>query len=218
MGLPLISAFVALVLLGLARMPYPGRAAAVATIAATGLALVVWVDVSRPDGNVAVALTLSVTLLATGLYFRAWHRSSLMSRLLVLFGVLAGMLFLGLSGEFSELTMVDTAWQSWAPRLLGLPFGLLLMLALLAFMDSHTTAAASVWATCILVWYWLRTCVELLRTMRPAGAPMPEFRSLSQERLLLELSGPIFTALLALSLAQMFAAARAQRGDISARS
>src|SRR5262245_20002342 len=93
MGLPLAGAFGGLALLGLPPRPSVGRAAAVSTVAATGLALVLW------SGGSEVALpmtllTLAIGLLASGLYLRAWHRASIVARMTVTAGVLTGATYL----------------------------------------------------------------------------------------------------------------------------
>jgi hypothetical protein len=216
-GAPLCGAFAALALLGLPRMPYAARAAAVATVAATGLAVVLWAEMSGDDGPRAVVLNLTVTLLAAGLFFRAWHRASALSRFMVAVGILLGASFLWMSGVFNQLTMLDTAWQSWAPRLVGLPFGMLLMLSLLSFMNARTTAGAAAWGTFILLWYAAYTTLELLHAVWPKTAEAPDFSLLDPQTLLVFGSAPIFSALLALGLAQLIAAGIAKSTPGSGR-
>jgi hypothetical protein len=205
-GAPLCGAFAALALLGLPRMPYAARAGAVATVAATGLAVVLWAEMGGENGPRQVVLTLTVTLLAAGLFFRAWHRASALSRFMVALGILLGASFLWMSGVFEQLTMLDTAWQSWAPRLVGLPFGILLMLSLLSFMNARTTAGATAWGTFVLLWYALYTTLELLHAVWPKSAQTPDFTLVNADTLLALGSAPIFSALLALGLAQLIAA------------
>lgn len=205
-GAPLGGAFAALALLGLPRMPYAARAGAVATVAATGLAVVLWAEMAGDQGPRAVVLTLTVTLLAAGLFFRGWHRASALSRFMVALGILLGSSFLWMSGVFNELTMLDTAWQSWAPRLVSLPFAMLLMLSLLSFMNARTTAGASAWGTFVLLWYALYTTVQLLYAVWPKKAEAPDFALVDSQTLLALGSAPIFSALLALGLAQLIAA------------
>jgi hypothetical protein len=205
-GAPLCGAFAALAVLGLPKMPYAARAGAVATVAATGLAVVLWAEMGSDQGPHAVVLTLTVTLLAAGLFFRAWHRASALSRFMVALGILLGASFLWMSGVFNQMTMLDTAWQSWAPRLVGFPFGILLMLSLLSFMNARTTAGAAAWATFVLLWYALYTTLELLHAVWPKSADQPDFTLVDSQRMLALGSAPIFSALLALGLAQLIAA------------
>ncbi|HEX2678067.1 MAG TPA: hypothetical protein VHM19_15540, partial [Polyangiales bacterium] len=56
---------------------------------------------------------------------------SMLARTLVAFGLVAGATHLGMNETLHNLTVFDMEWQSWAPRLLSVCFGLVLMLALL---------------------------------------------------------------------------------------
>lgn len=215
MGVPLIGAFVALGLLGLPPMPYAARAWAVVMVSGSALSLLLWSNVDGHANGESTLLTVVVTVLAAGLYFRAWHRGSNLARALVLCGTLGGATFLWTSGALSDLTMLDTAWQSWAPRLLGVPFGMLLMLALLAFMDARTTGGTSVCATALLLWYGLYTYVELMQAVWPKGAASANLALAPLSLLLSWVSGPPLTAALALGLSQVLAAALAGAVSVS---
>ena len=204
-GAPLCGAFAALALLGIPRMPYTARAGAVATVAATGLAVVLWTDVGHVESGNMLVLTLTVNVLAAGLFFRAWHRASGLARVMVALGIVLGLSFLWMSEVFTQLTMVDTAWQSWAPRLVAFPFAILLMLSLLSFMNARTTAGATAWATFVLLWYGLHATVKVLQAVWPKHAEQPDFARVGPETLLAWGSAPIFSALLALSIAQLIA-------------
>jgi len=205
-GLPLAGAFGGLALLGLPPMPYAGRASAVVTVAATGLALVLWADAGTAGGVPTIILTIAVATLATGLYFRAWHRASVIARMIVTLGVLTGATFLWMSGDLADLTVFDTAWQSWLPRLMGLSFGILLLLSLLAFMDARSTGGAAVWATFLVCWQALHAGVEVLHFAWPKSATSPDFSRIPIDNLLALVSTPLLTTLFALGLAQLMAA------------
>jgi hypothetical protein len=206
LGWPLAGAFFGLALLGLPPMPYPGRASAVTTVSATGLALVLWTDASRPGGMANVTLTLAVTLLATGLLYRAWHRASLLARLLVGIGVLTCAAFLWMSGDVAHLTLFDTSWQSWLPRLVGLSFGIVLMLSLLAFMDARSTGGSAVWSVGVLCWLELHSAVQILLLGWPKHEEVFDLSRIPTETLLVWTSTPLLAALLTLGLAQLMAA------------
>lgn len=206
LGWPLAGAFFGLALLGLPPMPYPGRASAVTTVSATGLALVLWTDATRPGGMSSAMLTFAVTLLASGLLFRAWHRASTLSRLMVAGGVMVSALFLWMSGDLSDLTLIDTAWQSWLPRLVGLAFGILLMLSLLAFMDARSTGGSAVWAAFALCWQALHSVVAILLAGWPKQEEAFDIGRVPVETLLAWTSTPLLSALLAIGLAQLMAA------------
>jgi hypothetical protein len=206
LGWPLAGAFFGLALLGLPPMPYPGRASAVTTVAGTGLALVLWTDATRPGGMSSAMLTFAVTLLSAGLLFRAWHRASTLSRLMVAGGVMVSALFLWMSGDLSDLTLIDTAWQSWLPRLVGLAFGILLMLSLLAFMDARSTGGSAVWAAFALCWQALHSVVAILQAGWPKHEEAFDIGRVPLETLLAWTSTPLLSALLAIGLAQLMAA------------
>jgi hypothetical protein len=214
LGWPIVGAFVGLALLGLPPMPYAGRASAVATVAGTGLALLLWTDGTTPGGLSAVLLTVAVTMLAAGLYFRAWHRASALARVIVAAGVLLGALFLWTSGDLADLTLFDTSWQSWLPRLVGLSFGILLMFSLLAFMDARSTGGAAVWASFMLCWLGVHAAVEILHAAWPKYEASPDIKRIPLDTLLAWTSTPLLTALLALGLAQLLAAGLA---DVAGR-
>ncbi|MET0385305.1 MAG: hypothetical protein ABW321_05065 [Polyangiales bacterium] len=221
LGWLLASAFVALALLGLPPMPYSGRASAVTTISASSLVLLLCGDNNGPGSASRVMLTVSVTLLAAGLYFRAWHRASGLSRFIVASGLILATLFLWLGGGLADLTLSDTTWQSWLPRLLGLAFGMLLLLSLLAFMDARSTGGAAVWASSILCWNALYAVVTILETVWPSQVAMFDLSRISDTSLLAWTSTPLLTALLSIGAAQLMASgvagATRRRNDISTR-
>jgi ribosomal protein L37E len=210
LGWPLTGAFVGLALLGLPPMPYAGRASAVATVAGTGLALVMWTDAHGREGLSTIVLATAVTLLATGLLFRSWHRASLLARFIVLSGVMLSSLFLWMSGDLSHLTVFDMVWQSWLPRVVSLAFAMLLLLSLLAFMDARSTAGATVWAGFVLLWHAVYAIVEVLHAAWPKYATRLDTSRIPIDTLLAWTSGPLFTALLAIGLAQLLAAGLAE--------
>jgi hypothetical protein len=206
LGWLLGGAFAALALLGLPPMPYQGRASAVTTVSGTSLALLLWSDAASPAGGGRIMLTMAVTLLASGLLFRAWHRASRLSRGMVASGVVLAGLFLWLSGDLRDLTLVDTEWQSWLPRVVGLAFGLLLLLSLLAFMDARSTGGANVWAISILCWNTLYAAVAIIHEAWPKQAKFFDLTRLSTNSLLTWISTPLLTTLLSVGLAQLMAA------------
>jgi hypothetical protein len=206
LGWLLGGAFVALALLGVPPMPYQGRAAAVTTVAGTGLLLLLGADTSGSASAGRAMLTLSVILLSSGLLFRAWHRASRLSRAMVASGVCLACLYLWLSGDLENLTLVDTEWQSWLPRLVELGFGLLLLLSLLAFMDARSTGGAAVWATGILCWNVLYAAVSVVHESWPKQSDGFDISRLETNVLLARLSSPLLTALVAIGVAQLMAA------------
>ena len=206
LGWPMIGAFCALALLGLPPMPYSGRASAVTTVSATALAMLLWSDAPSPGSAARITLTAAVTMLACGLLFRAWHRASALSRFIVASGIGLASLFLWLSGELADLTLVDTAWQSWLPRVVALALALLLLLSLLAFMDARSTGGAAVWAGFILCWMGVHAVAAILHGAWPKGAETLDLTRIPHDTLMAWTSAPLLTALLSIGLAQLMAA------------
>src|SRR4029077_8474100 len=157
-----------------------------------------WTDAARPGGIANITLTVAVTLLASGLLFRAWHRAALLSRIMVGAGVMLGALFLWMSGDLADLTMFDMSWQSWLPRLVGLSFGILLMLSLLAFMDARSTGGSAVWAVFVLCWQELHSALQILLRGWPKHEDLFDLARIPSETLLVWTSTPLLSALFTL--------------------
>jgi hypothetical protein len=151
-------------------------------------------------------LTVAVNLLATGLFFRSWHRASVVARIIVAAGIALSSLHLWLSGEFHELTLADVTWQSWLPRIVVLVFCILLLLSLLAFMDARSTGGSSVWATFILIWQGLHSAVTIVHSGWPKDAQAFDLARVPTDTLLAWTSTPLLSGLLTVGLAQLLAA------------
>jgi hypothetical protein len=134
----------------------------------------------------------------------------MLARTLVAFGLVAGATHLGMNETLHNLTVFDMEWQSWAPRLLSVCFGLVLMLALLAFMDSRTTAGCNVWGGLVLCFYATSSGLALLRATWPKGSTELDLSLVPAEITLSWLCGPLFIAAFCLSLAQILAATLAR--------
>lgn len=119
---------------------------------------------------------------------------------------MVGGLFLWMSGDLADLTLIDTAWQSWLPRVVGLAFGILLMLSLLAFMDARSTGGSAVWASFALCWQALHSVVNILQAGWPKGEETFDITRIPVETLLAWTSTPLLSTLLAIGLAQLMAA------------
>ncbi len=209
LGVPMGGAFLALVVLGLVPMPYPARAAALVTVAGSGLTIVTAQRLERATGLEPLVLMVGTCVLAMALLFRSWHRASLLSRALVPLGIALCAGWLWMSRSLPQLLILDSAWQAWLPPVLSVPLALILMLSLLAFMDSRSTGACGAWAVTLLGWYTLYTWVELLGRYWPAHSAAFELARVAPDSALALLSEPLFTAGLALGLAQLLAVATA---------
>jgi len=151
--------FVALALLimtatlALAPMSYRARAIAIflTGLVTTGVAL--WQQALQGIAPEGMILACATILLSGSLLFRAYYRGARLARVAVTLGVLTlGAWFLVSRGHES-LVMLDGHWQSWAPAITHMSFGLLALLSLMAFMDSSTRGGSHVWAVAVLALY-----------------------------------------------------------------
>lgn len=205
-GMPVAGALIALALLGIAPMPYPARAAGIATVAACGLLVSGQLHFAEGVRVDDIVLYLGVLVLGTALCFRSWHRASYLARALVALGLAlcAGWLFM--SHGLERLTIVETNWQAWLPRVLQLLLALTLILSLLAFMDAGTTGGARAWAWLLAVWYAAHVWVQLIGRLWPPGFPPPSLGAAATPTLIYAAT-PIFMTLLCIALAQLLAVA-----------
>lgn len=104
-------------------------------------------------------LALPVVVLATGLFFRSWHRASLHARWVVALGVVLSAGWLGWSDNMDAIGGA-THWQAWLPAVARLALAPVLLAALLAFMGEATTGGCSAWAVSALAWHGLLMIVE----------------------------------------------------------
>lgn len=111
----------------------------------------------NPGGRAFLALP--VVVLATGLFFRSWHRASVHARWVVALGVVLSAGWLGWSDSMDALG-VATRWQAWLPAIARLALAPVLLAALLAFMGEATTGGCSAWAVSALAWHGLLIVVE----------------------------------------------------------
>jgi hypothetical protein len=134
-------------------MSYRGRAIGLVLVggAATGVAL--WqqnVHGIAPEGPILAVATI---LLSGSLLFRAYYRGAMLSRAAVALGVVALISWFIVSGGHQSLVSLEGHWQSWAPAITHMSFGLLALLSLMAFMDSSTRGGTHVWAGALLCLY-----------------------------------------------------------------
>jgi hypothetical protein len=210
MGLPLAGAFLALTAFALPSIPYAPRAAAVFTISASTLGVVTWMYVGTAGTPAGVVETIGVVTLGIALQYRAWHRSSVAARFFVAVGILVCMGWLGMSGWLKDFTTLDPAWQSWLPTIIRAPFGLLLMLSLLAFMDARSTGGCGIWAMAILLWHALHMTVQLMILVWPKGSRVPNWQLLTGDLSMVTaaaIASPLLAILVIFGVAQLLAVA-----------
>jgi hypothetical protein len=213
-AVPLVGAFATLLALGAAPMSYSARAASIATIAGAGLGVASFFETIGTGRFEPLLLTAGITVLAAALLLRSWHRASWLSRALVAFGVAVCAGFLAMSQALQELPIVDPSWQTWLPQVLQLVLVLLLLLSLLAFMDARSTGGCGAWATAVLSWYVVFRGVEMLAARFPSATSVAQeaaARTGEGELAALHGAAPLLSCLLALGLAQIWAARAAAR-------
>jgi hypothetical protein len=202
-------AFAALAALGVIRMAYQTRAAATGAIAGAGLLVTTWNRLHHGAELEGVVLLLGVTLLGTALVFRGWHRGSALARWLVVIGIAVCTTWLATSGGIEQLVAPANDWQVWLGPVLALMLVVVLLLSLLAFMDSRSTGACGGWAGLLLGWYTLYTWAGLLTLYMPKEESGLVVQRVTGEFGLTVLATPILVCVLALGLSQLLAVAGA---------
>lgn len=209
LGIPLGGAFAALALLGIVPLAYAARAAAVMTVAGCGLSVVIWDRLEHGEPLDPLVPLIGCTLLATALLFRGWHRASLLARALVALGIVLCAGWVWMTGALQRLLVLEGQWQSWLPALLVVPFVILLLLSLLAFMDSRSTGGCALWSALVLAWYALFAWLDVIELAWPASAAHADWQRVSPDIAITLVSGPLFAVALALAFAQLLAVATA---------
>jgi hypothetical protein len=209
LAIPLGGAFLALAALGILPMSYSTRAAATATLGASGLSVVTWTQLQQRGEVKSMVLIAGVVILGTALLFRSWHRASLLARALVAVGIALCTTWVGMSATLHELLVLEGSWQHWLPPLLSMPLPVLLLLSLLAFMDSRSTGGAAVWACLLLGWYALFSWAGLIQLAWLHQAPLDQ-GGVPANVAISMIARPLFCIVIAQGVAQLLAAAGAQ--------
>ena len=202
--------FVALALLimtatlALTPMSYHVRAIGifVAGGVATGVAL--WQQTLHGIAPEGVILAAATILLSGSLLFRAYYRGARLARLAVTLGVLALGAWFFASGGHESLVTLEGHWQSWAPAITHLGFGLLALLSLMAFMDSSTRGGSHVWAVAVLALYSVHIALLVASGIWPVDAGPA---SIEGPTIAAIVAGIVGTVVAGLALAQIFVAA-----------
>jgi len=190
--------------LALTPMSYRARAISLVLVGAVATGVALWqqaVHDLEPEGIILAGATI---LLSGALLFRAYYRGARLSRFSVALGVTALGAWFVVSGGHESLVMLEGHWQSWAPAITQMVFGLLALLSLMAFMDSSTRGGAHVWAGALLVLYAIYVGVLVAGEVWPLSGQAP---SLEGPTIAALLTGAVGTVLAGLALAQVFVAA-----------
>jgi hypothetical protein len=208
-ALPIGGAFLALAMLGLAPMPYQARAAALVTVSGSGLAIVTWTRIETATDLERLVVLIGVLVLSMALLFRSWHRASLLARALVALGASVCAGWLAMSDGLQKLLILEAGWQHWLPAVMPLPLAIVLLLALLAFMDSRSTGGCIAWASLLLGWYTLHAWIEIVPLYWPEQGRGFAVAPVDTNLVVTVLSGPLFAIVLAAGLAQLLSVATA---------
>jgi len=220
---PLVLSTVAILaviaILGVARLGYGARAWVLLLLSLGGLMVVL---VGSAGGAMPPVLTAATAILGAGLLHRGRYRASTASRWLVAVGLLLAATWYAAVGAAEGLSAVEGGALQIAAATVRVAFPLLLVLSLLAFMDSSTTGGCKVWGSAVLAWYPMFAVVELVGRLDPSWKPLPPLApalarvwpalagpwqaALTAEMAALTIAGTALVVLTALSLSAALAA------------
>ncbi|MGB5366875.1 MAG: hypothetical protein WBM75_05690 [Polyangiales bacterium] len=190
--------------LALTPMSYRGRAMAIFSAGAVATGVALWQQTLKGIAPEGVILASATILLSGSLLFRAYYRGARLARVAVTAGVLALGAWFFASGGHESLIMLDGHWQSWAPAVTHLGFGLLALLSLMAFMDSSTRGGSHVWAVALLVLYSMHIGLLVAGGLWPVDHGPA---SIEGPTIAAIVAGMVGTIVAGLALAQMLVAA-----------
>ncbi|MDH3655438.1 MAG: hypothetical protein OEN21_14310 [Myxococcales bacterium] len=190
--------------LALTPMSYRARAIAIFAAGALATGVALWQQTLHGIAPEGVILATATILLSGSLLFRAYYRGARLARLAVTLGVLALGAWFFVSGGHESLIMLDGHWQSWAPAITHLGFGLLALLSLMAFMDSSTRGGSHVWAVAVLVLYTVHIALLAATGLWPVDRGPA---SIEGPTIAAILAGTVGTIVAGLALAQILVAA-----------
>ena len=190
--------------LALTPMSYRGRAIAIFLAGAVATAVALWQQALQGIALEGVILASATILLSGSLLFRAYYRGADLARLAVTLGVLALGAWFFVSGGHESLIMLDGHWQSWAPAITHLGFGLLGLLSLMAFMDSSTRGGSHVWAVALLILYAVHLGLFVASEVWPVQGIVV---SIQGPTIAAILAGVVGTIIAAMALAQVLVVA-----------
>jgi len=192
------------VTLALAPMSYRARATAIFSAGAVATGVALWQQTLRGIAPEGVILASATILLSGSLLFRAYYRGARLARVAVTLGVLALGAWFFASGGHESLVMLDGHWQSWAPAVTHLSFGLLALLSLMAFMDSSTRGGSHVWGVAVLTLYSVHIALLVATGIWPIDEGPARIEGPTVAAIL---AGMVGTVLAGLALAQILVAA-----------
>jgi hypothetical protein len=190
--------------LALTPMSYRGRAIALFLMGSVATGVALWQQVLQGIAPEGIILGGATILLSGSLLFRAYYRGARIARAMVTCGVLALGFWFFASGGHESLFTLGGAWQSWAPAVTHMTFGLLGLLSLMAFMDDSTRGGSHVWAVALLILYALHIGLLVASEVWPIdGSPM----SIGGPAIAAVLTGVVGTLVAGMALAQVLVVA-----------
>ncbi|MGD8826081.1 MAG: hypothetical protein PVI24_13935 [Myxococcales bacterium] len=199
-----LALLLAMATLAITPMSYRSRAISLFLIGSIATGVALWQQTLHAIAPEGIILAGATILLSGSLLFRAYYRGARLARLAVSCGVVAlGAWFL-VSGGHESLIMVEGHWQSWAPAVTHMTFGLLALLSLLAFMESSTRGGSHVWGAMLLVLYALHIGLLVATEVWPLEGMQP---SLSGPAVATVVAGMVGTIVAGMALAQVLVVA-----------
>ena len=165
--------FVALAMLitmatvALTPMSYRGRSMALFLVGSIATGVALWQQTVAGIAPEEMILAGATILLSGSLLFRAYYRGARLARVAVTVGVISLGVWFFASGGHESLVMLEGDWQSLAPAITHMTFGLLALLSLMAFMDNSTRGGAHVWAVALLILYAVHIGLLVAGTVWP---------------------------------------------------
>ncbi|KPK16858.1 MAG: hypothetical protein AMJ62_03665 [Myxococcales bacterium SG8_38] len=189
-----------MVTLAATPMSYGGRAMSLFLTGSIATGVALWQQTLHAIAPEGIILAGATILLSGSLLFRAYYRGARLARIAVTCGVLALATWFVVSRGHESLIMLEGHWQSWAPAVTHMTFGLLALLSLLAFMESSTRGGSHVWAVALLALYALHIGLLVAGELWPLEGVHP---SLGGPALAAILTGMVGTIVAGVALAQV---------------
>jgi hypothetical protein len=196
-----LALLVCMAVLAATPMSYRGRAIGLFLVGASATSVALWQQTVHGIAAEGPILAAATILLSGSLLFRAYYRGAGLSRAAVALGVAALGAWFILSGGHQSLVALEGHWQSWAPAIIHMSFGLLALLSLMAFMDSSTRGGTHVWAGALLFLYAAHVGLLIGTARWPASPGAAMIRGDTIAALLV---GAVGTIVAGIALAQVF--------------
>jgi len=186
--------------LALTPMSYRGRAIALFLMGSVATGVALWQQSLQAIAPEGMILAVATILLGGSLLFRAYYRGARIARVMVTCGVLALGTWFFVSGGHESLVTLEGDWQSWAPAITHMTFGLLALLSLMAFMDDSTRGGSHVWAVGLFILYAAHIGLLVASEVWPIHGTPP---SIEGPTIAAILTGVVGTLIAGMALAQV---------------